>query len=87
MNTLIQNLYRLLTPELVVKGPLLQMKKKKTKKPRVKPLMDLAKTEEDKWRVRQFYMLVLQADKTRMQALEEKDKKRSDQCLPNRTDA
>lgn len=49
-------------------------KKKKAKKTKIKSLRELAETEEEKWRIRQFSMLVLLADKTRMQVLEEKDK-------------
>jgi len=54
--------------------PRSKSKKKKVQKRRIKSLIDYAKTEDEKWRVRQFHMLLLLADKTRIQALEATDK-------------
>lgn len=54
--------------------PRSKSKKRKAQKLKIKSVMDFAKTEDEQWRVRQFHMLVLLADKTRMQALDEKDK-------------
>ena len=47
---------------------------KKVKNPKIKSVYDFAKTEDEKYRLRRFFEILLQIDRIRMKALEEKEK-------------